>query len=426
VTRIKPKGGNERVYIHSHDFHLFVSKAANAHPPSPPFQPSVDNIGAIASGPFLYGKAFDHREGPPRPPSTKKPSLFQRLFRKQQRPTDKRAHDPVVERTNRSDEDPDAIIERFPGEERLRVYEQIAGSRGYTDLRDIKEVRRCHDQEDSTAPNPDTQDPLDGSSSRHLRQSWRSHGERNDDEEELEGDRDGKPKSASEKRQLRLRRTIELELKTGRRIRLEVRLDLGNFWSRMAAAKGASCSDVFGRGSRRMGVSPPRPRVLLVPPHPHRRTRADGVSARQCARTPTTDLAHRPRRTRGGGGKRRGFVGRRHLAPARTDLQLVYPLWVSGDRLLRSTVREAWVPPTLQGSVSYLGRGPPLSVQGPHAHARWTPRADCLSRAQGSHQSPGCLRRQRGGLRGPDRCQSEPWALGPSGSACPPHTARLS
>jgi hypothetical protein len=222
LTRIKPRGGRERVYLHTHDFHLCVSKAGNAQPPLPPFHPTADNPGAIAAGPFLYGSAF----GRPDAHRTKKSGLLCRLFSHRKRqPSDKREQHSQhgdgkkhPEQQSQSSEDSDAIIGLFLEQERQRMHDQIAGSRGYTDLRDIRQIRRCGDdnQDDQgQARDAETSTPLERletSSSQPLR-------EQRDDSGQGHGN-----DSSLHKQESRSLRMFEIEMNTGRRFRLEVRV----------------------------------------------------------------------------------------------------------------------------------------------------------------------------------------------------------
>lgn len=131
LTRLKPSGASERIYLSTHDGHLFLCRPSSARAPDPPkpIQEGINNPATLVLAPFVLGFAS---LGGSRKRKTK---LWERLTGgKDARPREELWREKV-------EVDPmEGLLERLEKEERKRAQEQILAARGYVDLRSIVRV----------------------------------------------------------------------------------------------------------------------------------------------------------------------------------------------------------------------------------------------------------------------------------------------
>ncbi|KAM0745749.1 hypothetical protein T439DRAFT_306612 [Meredithblackwellia eburnea MCA 4105] len=168
LTRYKPSGSVERVYISSHDGHLFLCRPSTAEPPDAPLpvQETVNNPAALVLTPFLLGFAS---MGAP----DKKEKLWQRMTgrkqrieRKEKRERRKLGLPPEADEDEFQDEDSDEEVinplDKLESDERKRSFQQILAARGFVDLRDLVSIERAKSKDGEELPEIHEVDDLGG------------------------------------------------------------------------------------------------------------------------------------------------------------------------------------------------------------------------------------------------------------------------
>lgn len=148
LTRVRPKKVNDRVYLSSHDGHIFVSRPSTAHPPDPPSPVSAtsNNPAALVLAPFVMGFASI---GASEKKKRKRDRILQRagLHRVSGDATasERRAADRAVKCIEGEDDEDESeeeedIMAVLNKQERIRAYQQISDARGFFDLQDVVSI----------------------------------------------------------------------------------------------------------------------------------------------------------------------------------------------------------------------------------------------------------------------------------------------
>lgn len=129
VSRVKPNGTGEKIYLSTHDGHLFLCRPSDCCPPPPPF--SKDHVD-------LKGKFSPKKNSEDRRPSV---TFWDTLIGIGKSGNDEAHLVPS------SDEEYFGVLEELEAEEKTRCLKQIRSSRGYIDLTGIVtlEVLECAD-----------------------------------------------------------------------------------------------------------------------------------------------------------------------------------------------------------------------------------------------------------------------------------------
>ncbi|ORY66941.1 hypothetical protein BCR35DRAFT_308380 [Leucosporidium creatinivorum] len=155
LTRHRPKSGNERIYLSSHDGHLFLCRPTTAHPPEPPMpvHEGVENPAALVLAPFVLG--FASVGAGEKEKKKKRERLLDRIgvsrigggvgkeARRKERTVksfEKGQGSSGGEEGGGEDEDEENILAILEREEKKRAFQQISDARGYVDLRDVVSV----------------------------------------------------------------------------------------------------------------------------------------------------------------------------------------------------------------------------------------------------------------------------------------------
>lgn len=152
LTRVKTKGVNDRVYLSSHDGHLFVCRPSSAHPPEPPAPIArlPQNPAELVLTPLVMGFATI---GANEQRKRKRDAFASRInlrsisgaSSKQDMQTTTRAlksmqgsSTPGGQIDDDGEDDLLAVLDR---QEKIRAYQQITNARGFVDLQDVVDVR---------------------------------------------------------------------------------------------------------------------------------------------------------------------------------------------------------------------------------------------------------------------------------------------
>ncbi len=206
LWRVKPvSGALTRIYVSTHDGHIFIGKTARAYAPDP----EMISLLASQSHPIAGTMVQDVLEAK------------KRSRRKKQRSTVRSEIDAAREAVLdalRSDA-PSKLAEQlraYRAYEALRHFHQINGADGYVDLRDIIECRQIASHAAATPSAGETPNPADGGES--TASSWEDAAA-NWDEDDVGGE-EGLER-ATDRAKLRSQRQLEVLLKNGRSIILE-------------------------------------------------------------------------------------------------------------------------------------------------------------------------------------------------------------
>lgn len=160
LTRHRPKSNTtERIYLSSHDGHLFLCRPSSAHPPEPPLPVTegIDNPAALVLRPFALGFAsiaIGEKKG-------KRERLMERVGKSRIGGGVGSAEEKRKERTIKSldasratsgtgpqeddaeDEEDGTQVDlllTLEREEKKRAFQQISDARGFVDLRDVTSI----------------------------------------------------------------------------------------------------------------------------------------------------------------------------------------------------------------------------------------------------------------------------------------------
>lgn len=136
LTRVVKKGRPERVYLTSHDSHLFLCRTSGAFPPTPPtpIQEVINNPASASLAPFIFGG-----NGLGGKKKEKKRGMWERMGLGGRKKEEKQVGE--------GEEDPEGelravggVLEALEKEEKGRALRQIEKAMGYVDLGDIVKV----------------------------------------------------------------------------------------------------------------------------------------------------------------------------------------------------------------------------------------------------------------------------------------------
>ncbi|KAI5475812.1 hypothetical protein MNV49_000823 [Pseudohyphozyma bogoriensis] len=158
LTRMKPNGNSsERIYLSSHDGHLFLCRPSTASPPDPPLpvRETLNNPASLVLMPFMLGFATIGGD------RKKKDKAWEKIMgRKRVEKKKKKAGQGVaVDEDEDEDEDAD-IMGIWEKHERKRLIQQIIAARGYVDLRDVESIGKAEVEDGET--HVDIPDPVGG------------------------------------------------------------------------------------------------------------------------------------------------------------------------------------------------------------------------------------------------------------------------
>lgn len=154
LLRHKPSGPSERVYLSTHDGHLFLCRPSTAQPPEPPLPvyEFINNPAVLVLMPFVLG--FASMVAP-----AKRDKLWERMTgharRKEERErVDKLKQQHASDQAEGDDGEVD-ILAKLESDERTRTMTQIVSARGFVDLRDITSVERAQGGNGDVEPTVD-------------------------------------------------------------------------------------------------------------------------------------------------------------------------------------------------------------------------------------------------------------------------------
>lgn len=267
LTRHRPKSNAaERIYLSSHDGHLFLCRPSSAHPPEPPLPVTegIDNPAALVLRPFALGFAsiaLGEKKG-------KRERLMDRVGvsrigggvgakeeRRKERTVKSLESSRVTSRSVQPEDELEDgsqvdLLQTLEVEEKKRAFQQITDARGFVDLRDVTSI--------DLAVNPGEIDAAVGIFDI------------------------GGPEGlavAEDKDLLVRQRSFTVTTKNGSSVRFEVSGRFSSADTRLIS----SYVGLLDPSSRGVGRPTPRSRHLLEPSHSARLDRADDPDRFRCS-----------------------------------------------------------------------------------------------------------------------------------------------
>lgn len=139
ITRHKPGAAVERIYLSSHNGHLFICRPSTAFPPDPPLPvyEGLSNPAALVLAPFVVGFASIGRD------RKKRQKVWEKVMGRNDPRKDGKGMKWIDEQDGgKGDDDDDDILGKWEKAEHKRLWKQIMSAKGFVDLRDVVKIQR--------------------------------------------------------------------------------------------------------------------------------------------------------------------------------------------------------------------------------------------------------------------------------------------